>query len=637
MGNNDIDTTLVSEPANHAGATVKPFSVAELVTLRQDTTTDPWRLSLVQRALVWQERQVAYLLDSLLFGYPIGALLLCTVRRDGHVLESRDGLRFSRAAPEGTWQLLDGQQRLNALAWLFAGPVDPERRAFFVRLDARRDIDDVTLRKRNQEQALRYIHAMEPRKEVEQRSRWLNVSRIYEAARSGSLPAASDVAGAPVSRLLEWAERVDPECRVADWDAAGIAEREAAADRFRRLLQAWYVQSVPVVKLRLDSPVDVLQVFARVNRTGTSVAGDDVFFAGVKTLWADAEEHVERVRTSTPLLGRIGALRLLARISNHALRGEDMLPLDVERLGGRQGHELPRKMEELAAPSGPLVMRIGDVSRAALETSGIGAGLRVVDRALFDHLFAWAFSRKLWRPAAADWESAWAYLVGATAFRYRKVFAETFDRLAFEHAVKAGAADRPFPVAEIAEDCRERWPDLRKNRRQIDRVASAAERRSFVNDNDVWQLALYVAQQVRYSTPEGRKLDWEHLYPLARMGEMRWKGHDGTWRLQRYPGADRVWHTGNLFALDMELNRSAQDAWPDEKLRLYGDKGVSLEQLFLVESEREDLLEACALIKKRDVEAGVPRLVRYVEARELRIFDELRRRFPRAFVFAREA
>lgn len=35
---------------------------------------DPWRLSLVQRAAVWNELQVAYLLDSLVWGYPIGLI-----------------------------------------------------------------------------------------------------------------------------------------------------------------------------------------------------------------------------------------------------------------------------------------------------------------------------------------------------------------------------------------------------------------------------------------------------------------------------------------------------------------------------------------------------------------------------------
>jgi hypothetical protein len=625
-----VANTGVGEPAT----TVEVFSVAELVALREDEATDPWRLSLVQRALVWQERQVAYLLDSLLFGYPIGSLLLCTVLRDGNVFEMKDGLRLRRSAPEGTWQLLDGQQRLNALAWIFAGPTAPEQGRFLVRLDAQRDIEDVTLRKRNQEQALRYITAASPGEEVVERSRWFDASLVYQASRANLIPDAQEAAAAPVHKLLEWAERIDPLCAHEGWQAAGVAAIGAAAERFRRLLHAWHVRAVPVVKLRLESPVDVLQVFARVNRTGTAVAGEDVFFAGVKTLWADAEEHVERVRRSSPLLHRIAALRVLARVANQSLHGVDMLPLDVERLGGKPGRDLTSRMAELASPTSQLVTRIAEVSRAAIETSGLGAGLKMIHPALFDHVFAWAFARDPWPPASEEWSATWAYLFGATAFGYREVFTETFDRLAFQRAVAAGRGGHTFPLEEIAADCRVKWPELRKTRRQIGGVATDADKRSFVND--AWQLALYVVQQVPYPLPAGRKLDWEHLYPQARMNEMRWKGSSGSSRLQRYPGADRVWHTGNLFALDEKLNRSAQDDWPDEKLRYYGKNGVSLVDLFLSESECVDLLAACELVKKRDVVAGVPRFVAYVEAREQRIFDELYRRFPRAFVLARE-
>ena len=158
---------------------VEVHSVRELVSRRMETEGDPWRLSLVQRDNVWEPRQVAYLLDSLLFGYPIGNLLLCTVRKDGSVLAQQGELRVRRAAAYGTWQLLDGQQRLNALAWLFAGPTDPETRRFLIQLDASRSNDDVTLRKRKQENALKYIKTSE--QEIEERWRWLDLSGVYLA------------------------------------------------------------------------------------------------------------------------------------------------------------------------------------------------------------------------------------------------------------------------------------------------------------------------------------------------------------------------------------------------------------------------------------------------------------------------
>lgn len=620
-----------AEPAT----AVDVFSVEELVSIRTETGRDPWCLSLVQRGQVWKEMQVAYLLDSLLFGYPIGSLLLCTVRHDGSVLEAAGDLRVRKAAPDGTWQLLDGQQRLNSLAWLFAGPAEPERRHFLVRLDLPRSIDDVTLRKRKQEEALRYIQLAGAADVIDERWRWLDVSGLYHASRMEAFPSCSEVDSATTERLLETAEQTDPLCTYERWSAADVGAKRAAADRLRRLLQAWYARAIPVVRLCLDGPLDVLQVFARVNRTGTYVAGDDVFFAGVKTLWFDAEEHVERVHQASQLLRRTTALRLLARVANHELGSGDLLPLDVERLHGDQGRKLVQQMECFAQANSRLLLRIRDISKWAIESSGLGHALNVVHPALFDHVFGWAVARNHWPPTTDDLACAWSYLFGASAFRYRQVFAEPFDRLAFHRALQAGAHNEPFPLGAIAGDCQVQWPGLRKSRQQIAKVTTQSEQRRFVNDN--WNLALYIAQDVPYVLPAGRKLDWEHLYPVARVANMRWRGPDGSERLHRYEGANDLWHTGNLFALDESLNRSAQDAWPDEKLQYYEEQGLWPPSLFLSATERQDLLAACELFRKGKVADGMPTFRRYVKARELRLFEDLERRYPRAFIMAAEA
>src|SRR5690606_1324868 len=67
-------------------------------------------------------------------------------------------------------------------------------------------------------------------------------------------------------------------------------ELERAAARLRALWQAWTRASVPVLRASLDGPEDVLEVFTRINLGGVQVAGDDVFFAAVKTFWPEAEE-----------------------------------------------------------------------------------------------------------------------------------------------------------------------------------------------------------------------------------------------------------------------------------------------------------------------------------------------------------
>jgi hypothetical protein len=90
-----------------------PVSVRELVRRRLGKEFDSWDLALVQRAEVWDQVRMRHLLDSLLAGYPIGALLLCRVADPSYVIRPED--REPVEAGAAAWQLLDGQQRINAL------------------------------------------------------------------------------------------------------------------------------------------------------------------------------------------------------------------------------------------------------------------------------------------------------------------------------------------------------------------------------------------------------------------------------------------------------------------------------------------------------------------------------------------
>ena len=57
------------------------YSVGEL--LRNRMGGDRWHLALVQRDEVWDVERMGRLLDSLLAGYPVGALLLCRTDKRG--------------------------------------------------------------------------------------------------------------------------------------------------------------------------------------------------------------------------------------------------------------------------------------------------------------------------------------------------------------------------------------------------------------------------------------------------------------------------------------------------------------------------------------------------------------------------
>ena len=55
----------------------------------------------------------------------------------------------------------------------------------------------------------------------------------------------------------------------------------------------WSEPSIPVLTTEVETPLDVLEVYTRINRGGVQVAGNDVYLAAVKTFWPEAE------RTST--------------------------------------------------------------------------------------------------------------------------------------------------------------------------------------------------------------------------------------------------------------------------------------------------------------------------------------------------
>lgn len=72
-------------------------SVRDLV-LQKLSPDDRWNLALVQRAEVWDLVRMRHLLDSVLAGYPIGAILLCQVEGDSKIIRVEEGCGASETA-----------------------------------------------------------------------------------------------------------------------------------------------------------------------------------------------------------------------------------------------------------------------------------------------------------------------------------------------------------------------------------------------------------------------------------------------------------------------------------------------------------------------------------------------------------
>lgn len=537
----------------------------ELVLRRAGREVDPWDLALVQRAEVWDQVRMRHLLDSLLAGYPIGAILLCRVA-ERSLIQRREGAgRRVFEATQGAWQLLDGQQRINALFCLFSGRGDYGR--FFLDMTVPREPPGPTTRRRSKDRALGYIvwqHAPEPvdHNPVVDRDRHVDLSGWLDwvEAEPGRVEKAlSDLRAEPqeAARMLR---DIDP----AFTPDLREDQLQVAAGRLERLLRLWIEPSIPVLRAEVQTPLDVLEVFSRINLGGVQVASTDVYFAAVKTFWPDAEARIAGVSGGLGLLGRLGALQLVSRLASRGIGQGDLLPLTVDRLAGPRGAPLIAAMGQLSEPDSPVLLRMQDFSVVLREHSGLGYGLRLVAWQVWDEVLTWA-------AATGNSDAAWwgqnlplvdAYLLGATVFRYSTVLGDRYRRVALHEALAAGLAGEPFPVDKILAVARAGNPELRASRQAV-RGLSAEGDRQWLADRNAG-LLLSLAQCIPYQV--ARPIDWDHIFPQAQASRMWAVGDTGRRVHHRYRGY--VQSAGNLWAMDAGANRALQDTPPVRKFAL---------------------------------------------------------------------
>lgn len=321
--------------ADGTRARVKAVSVRDLVRQRIGDTRDRWQLALVQRALVWDDVRMRSLLDSLLAGYPIGSLLVCQVTGQSRVIRIDDDRRQAVEAAPDLWQLVDGQQRNNALFSVFTAKARFGR--FFLDLTVRRPLaTGPVTRRRAEDQGLAYIHWYDASEApTGARSNWLDLSRWYEwAERDGgrNFDVLADELQHGRIDVVGVLNEIDPDFG-DQLDATGL---QIAREGLQRLIEVWTEPSIPVQHLALGSPLDLLEVFTRINRGGVQVAGEDLFFAAVKTWWPEAELVIARIEralvpsseeTVDPLIDRMIILRILTRLAARAVKQPDIVPL----------------------------------------------------------------------------------------------------------------------------------------------------------------------------------------------------------------------------------------------------------------------------------------------------------------------
>jgi hypothetical protein len=632
---------------------VQALSVRNLVRRRRGDDQDTWHLALVQRDQVWDQLRMRCLLDSLLEGYPIGSLLVCQVTGQSRVIRVETGQRVVAEADPDSWQLLDGQQRINALFSLFTP--DSSYGRFYLHMTARRDSPSgPATRRRAREESLRYIHWQEgsaAEGAIAERDRHIDLSRWYrwaEGERKGAVDEASGALAAGPSETVQILNAIDPDFA----DQLEDADVEIACRRLRRLLAIWREPAIPVQYLRLGSPLHVLEVFTRINRAGVQVAGEDLFFAAVKTLWSEAEQVVARVvarlgpsaegpATVTPLVGRLGALRTLARLAARAARQADLVPLTVDRLSGPRGHAVINGMQALSDPDRTPLQRMAATLHVVMRSSTLGFGLYSVDERLWDDVLGWAavndrVDDAMWLQAQLP--SIDAYLLGATSFRYPSVLRDQFSRLAMTEALAAGVSGDTLPAQRIAEVTRTLIPDLREGRSRI-RGSSHDDERLWLADANA-SLFLSVLQSIPYQ-PQRDVFDWDHIFPQNKASLMWSSGPEGRWR-RHHPHRHLIGSAGNFWGLDSGANRAAQDRLPKSKFDLIENESQPRgwriwprEQWWLSDNEIEEFREIGDLLDAGvEIDPAMERFHDLVTNRARRMTDEVFKRLPEAEVFS---
>jgi len=651
----------------------KALSVRDIVRQRTGADPDAWRLALVQRDKVWDDVRMRYLLDSLLNGYPIGSLLVCRATGQRHVMTFED--RKTVVADDGTWQLLDGQQRVNGLYSIFTALAGYGH--FYMLMTERiPEPQGPVTGRRARDQGLKYIHwqeAKKPRSQQENeaggqeeeadavpdREQRVDLSRWYEwAERDGgaSLTRATSSLDASADGVVGLLNELDPDFT----NELNNSHKEIARDLLRRLIGVWQTPATLVQYLSLGSPLHLLEVFTRVNRAGVQVAGQDLFFAAVKTLWNDAEEILAKIEDRlTPvvdgnverdrLVDRMGVLRLAGRLAARAVGQADLVPLAVDRLSGERGTAVIAAMRQLSVPDSKAILRMAALVKVLMTQSGLGFGLYSVDHRLWDDVLAWAAVN----PRAED--SRWlvqklhavdSYLLGATAFQYPSVLGDRYARLAMTEALVAGVAGEAFPVESIIEATRGTFVSLEAGRQQVCDLGDDLE---WVADTNAG-LFLSIVQQIPY-IPQRDEFDWDHIYAQGQASKM-WSPGDGGRRchheFRRFVGS-----AGNLWGLDAGLNRALGDKMPRAKfdqIKKWADEDKSglkdksglwpRDQWWLSADDIAEFTSVGDALEdgtKVAVGRAMKRFHSLVTARARRLVDEVFNKFPTARLFASDA
>ncbi|MFI0007248.1 DUF262 domain-containing protein [Streptomyces globisporus] len=243
----------------------------------------------IQRDFVWMRPDVRDLFDSLYRGYPVGALLLWKTNLTVP-FKTAAVVQADKSAHQPLY-LLDGQQRLTSLAWVYR----PESKADGRLIDLRFDV-------RTEE--------------------FVNPSAIQ----------GKDPLLFPVSTLLQENVQYHEVLK-----AAGIDYSAPQFGAWMQRLQKVHdirKQEIAVITYESDDYEEVAELFARLNKGGRRLSKGDLVYSAIAARWSDGLDTMDafhqELRDSNFALNREAVLRLTSLLAGTGAHHIKLIGADMD-------------------------------------------------------------------------------------------------------------------------------------------------------------------------------------------------------------------------------------------------------------------------------------------------------------------
>ncbi|NQT80763.1 MAG: DUF262 domain-containing protein [Candidatus Aminicenantes bacterium] len=554
------------------------YSIGELI--NQLTSDYVWKLSIAQRAFEWNKIRVTNLVDSLLRGFPIGNLLLVKSKRPYYKFSSKEELhkKIKNIKEAEHTHIIDGQQRCVAILATFAG------KGLFDKTNKKTEYLWINISKHNYQ-----YKEFDEKRGQKYFCHWSSSDRINglidNKRRAEKLPPGSPINGwIPFHNLVELVRSkaskekiyIDAKCN----DSQEVDE-ETLNNLVNSIKSAINKKRIPIHILEDDELEDIFHVFIRINTGGLPLGPVDVFFAGVKKYWNDAEEHLKCIVNKKTIFKRQDAISLLARCAGKSLEGKtfDPVRLRLQHLtynSSKGRYPLIIRMQELTPKDGDndFIQAVKWTSK--LVRSRFYYASSVIGRFNVMSVVAWAYQFRKFNkslPKLDDKEYIKPiinFLFWTSVYNSRYYGRTGFDRVTFEIAWESGSKGDVFPYYTnrdmriacfdyhyvrplILNNPNPSTLNLNKLKENSDDYKDAEKIFNLTKGHTDIFLSIY--QEIKYS-----KIDWDHLIAYNFARNRFKKGRDYLWEHIKW-----ISMIGNFAGIDSRANRILQDKGPSYK------------------------------------------------------------------------